>query len=271
MTERNPYTVLDVARDASAEKIHDAYRHLAKRWHPDLNPGDPTAEAHFKEIGAAYEILSHADRRAAFDRDNARAADEGENRYPRQPSWSDDGLAPTADAAEPAMSYYVEELRELRRQNQRKPNPALFVLAAYVALTFINGMLLGFTTELNGVVVASKSIRPSLFRALFFFNDGRAREYAIRGTDGQIATYVTASACSLLTNSANRVALGARIHKEAWRWSYELNGRSASDLSGSSGCAVLGGFRAIFVLILITLGLLWRPIWARSGGRSRFE
>ncbi len=64
----DPYTVLGVARDAPAADIRRAFHKLAKKWHPDLNPGDKQAEARFKSITGANELLSDPERRAAFDR-----------------------------------------------------------------------------------------------------------------------------------------------------------------------------------------------------------
>jgi DnaJ-class molecular chaperone len=65
---RDPYEVLGVARGASAEEIKQAYRKLAKKLHPDLNPGNKSIEDQFKEVSAAYDLLSDADKRARFDR-----------------------------------------------------------------------------------------------------------------------------------------------------------------------------------------------------------
>jgi DnaJ-class molecular chaperone len=62
------YDVLGVKRDASAEDIRKAYRKLAKQFHPDLNPGKPEAEARFKSISAAYDLLSDPEKRARYDR-----------------------------------------------------------------------------------------------------------------------------------------------------------------------------------------------------------
>ncbi|HEY1794669.1 MAG TPA: DnaJ C-terminal domain-containing protein [Stellaceae bacterium] len=63
-----PYQVLGVARDASANDIRKAYRKLAKQFHPDLNPGKPEAEARFKSISGAYDILSDAEKKGRYDR-----------------------------------------------------------------------------------------------------------------------------------------------------------------------------------------------------------
>jgi len=65
---RSPYEMLGVARDASEEDIRRAYRRLAKQYHPDLNPGNKEAEARFKEVSAANDLLSDAAKRARYDR-----------------------------------------------------------------------------------------------------------------------------------------------------------------------------------------------------------
>lgn len=65
---RDPYDVLGVARSASADEIKSAYRKLARQFHPDVNPDNPEAEEKFKEVSAAYAILSDPDKKAKFDR-----------------------------------------------------------------------------------------------------------------------------------------------------------------------------------------------------------
>jgi len=65
---RDPYSVLGVSRSSSAEDIKKAYRKLAKVHHPDLKPGDAANEERFKEISAAYTLLSDVEKRAKFDR-----------------------------------------------------------------------------------------------------------------------------------------------------------------------------------------------------------
>ena len=64
----DPYKVLGVARGASDEDIKRAYRKLAKKLHPDLNPGDKKIETQFKETTAAYDLLSDTDKRRKYDR-----------------------------------------------------------------------------------------------------------------------------------------------------------------------------------------------------------
>ncbi len=61
------YGILGVSRTASADEIKKAYRKLARQYHPDMNPGDKAAEARFKEVGEAYEVLSDNDKRKKYD------------------------------------------------------------------------------------------------------------------------------------------------------------------------------------------------------------
>jgi DnaJ-class molecular chaperone len=68
VTKQDYYETLGVARGASDKEIRQAYRRLARQHHPDLNPGDKAAEARFKEIGEAYEVLSDADKRKKYGR-----------------------------------------------------------------------------------------------------------------------------------------------------------------------------------------------------------
>jgi DnaJ-class molecular chaperone len=68
MATQTPYEVLGVKKDASPDEIRTVYRKLAKQFHPDLNPGKPAAEARFKEISAAYDLLSDPEKRARYDR-----------------------------------------------------------------------------------------------------------------------------------------------------------------------------------------------------------
>src|SRR5205814_3154716 len=67
-TKRDYYEVLGVEHNVSEEEVKRAYRKLAVKFHPDKNPNDPHAEEKFQELGEAYDVLMHPDRRAAYDR-----------------------------------------------------------------------------------------------------------------------------------------------------------------------------------------------------------
>ena len=81
-TKRDCYEVLGVPRDATADQIKKAYRKLAMQYHPDRNPGDKSAEEKFKEVTAAYEILSNADSRARYDQFGWAAFDPASGGHP---------------------------------------------------------------------------------------------------------------------------------------------------------------------------------------------
>ena len=65
--KRDYYEVLGVDKSASDADIKKAYRSLAKKYHPDMNPGDKEAEQKFKEVNEAYAVLSDADKRKKYD------------------------------------------------------------------------------------------------------------------------------------------------------------------------------------------------------------
>ena len=81
MTDRDLYEVLGVDRGADADTIKKAYRNLAKKYHPDLHPGDSEAEAHFKEVNDAYSILSDPEKKAKYDQFGAAAFDPAAGGY----------------------------------------------------------------------------------------------------------------------------------------------------------------------------------------------
>jgi DnaJ-class molecular chaperone len=92
---RDPYTVLGVGRGASDDEIKRAYRKLAKKLHPDLNPGKKAIEAQFKEITAAYDFLSDTQKRARYDRGEI-GADGAEKMRFRHPGDPFGGAGPFA-------------------------------------------------------------------------------------------------------------------------------------------------------------------------------
>jgi DnaJ-class molecular chaperone len=87
----DPYDILGVRRDDSDETIRAAYRKLAKKHHPDLNPGKADADERFKAINAAHALLSDPVKRGKFDRGEIDAA--GNEIPPQRPTWRDFGDA----------------------------------------------------------------------------------------------------------------------------------------------------------------------------------
>lgn len=87
MAKRDFYEVLGVTREATADEIKRAYRKLARKYHPDLNPGDKKAESSFKEVQEAYDILSDSSKRDQYDRFGAAGFEQGEA-GPRSRSYS---------------------------------------------------------------------------------------------------------------------------------------------------------------------------------------
>lgn len=82
----DPYKTLGVGRLATADEIKKAYRKLAKKLHPDLNPGDKKIEGQFKEISAAYDMLSEPEKRRKYDR-----GEIDDNGNPRHPGFAAGG------------------------------------------------------------------------------------------------------------------------------------------------------------------------------------
>src|ERR687892_295133 len=68
MAKEDFYQVLGVKRDAKPEEIKKAYRRLARKFHPDVNPGDKSAEERFKKITEAHDVLSDPKKRSVYDR-----------------------------------------------------------------------------------------------------------------------------------------------------------------------------------------------------------
>jgi len=84
---KDPYEILGVQKTDTANAIRSAYRKLAKKHHPDLNPGKPEAAERFKELSVAYDLLSDADKRARYDRGEIDAS--GNEVPPQRPFYRD--------------------------------------------------------------------------------------------------------------------------------------------------------------------------------------
>jgi DnaJ-class molecular chaperone len=143
---KDPYEVLGVARTAAPEEIRKAYRRLAKKLHPDLNPGNKESEERFKEVAGAYDLLSDPDKRERFDSGEIDAS--GAER-PRERFYRDfAGEAPAghayenhsgfADFAE-ADDILTELFRRRAQEARRAPGPDLHYRLSIDFLDAVNG------------------------------------------------------------------------------------------------------------------------------------
>jgi DnaJ-class molecular chaperone len=90
LAAKNYYNILGVNRSATEREIKQAYRKLARQHHPDVNPGDKSAEERFKQINEAYEVLSDREKRQKYDKygDQWQHADQFEQQARQQPGWN---------------------------------------------------------------------------------------------------------------------------------------------------------------------------------------
>jgi len=140
----DPYETLGVKKDASPEEIQKAYRGLAKKLHPDLNPGDKQAEEKFKTVSAAYDLLSDPDKRARFDRGEIDASGAERPRYRYYRDFADQGASPYgSDAGFSDFSggddIFSEIFRSGGRANFRMRGPDMHYRLELDFLDAING------------------------------------------------------------------------------------------------------------------------------------
>ena len=107
----DPYKVLGVEKTDSDTAIRSAYRKLAKRHHPDVNPGKPEAAERFKEISAAYDLLGDKEKRARYDRGEIDAA--GNEVPPQRPFYRDFGDAAGREKYRADAGFNPEDLESI--------------------------------------------------------------------------------------------------------------------------------------------------------------
>ncbi len=116
---RDPYQILGVQRSDDEAAIRAAYRKLAKRHHPDVNPGKPDALERFKEISTAYDLLSDKDKRARFDRGEIDA--EGHEVPPSARSTAISSKARGSSATRPTAASRRRTSRRFSPRRSTRP------------------------------------------------------------------------------------------------------------------------------------------------------
>jgi DnaJ-class molecular chaperone len=155
----DPYKILEVERTASQDEIQKTYRRLAKKLHPDLNPGNKKAEEKFKEISVAYGLLSDPEKRRRFDDGeiDASGAERPQQRYykdfvdkngPSNPYENPSGFADFAQGDD----ILAELFRQQTQRARRAPGTDLHYKLAVDFLDAVNGSTKRLTLPQGGVI-----------------------------------------------------------------------------------------------------------------------
>ena len=189
---KDPYEILGVARTASADDIQKAYRRLAKKLHPDLNPGNKQAEERFKELSLANDILSDAEKRKKFD---SGEIDASGAEKPRQQYYKD--YASRADAGHAyqnpsgfadfagADDIFAELFRRQAQQSRRARGPDAHYRLSVEFLDAITGATRRLTLPDGGTL--DVTIPPGIQEGQILRLRGKGRSIRGRRRSGRCA------------------------------------------------------------------------------------
>lgn len=127
MAARSLYDVLELPKGASVAEVKKAYKRLARKYHPDLNPGDKSAEERFKEISEAYAVLSNPEKKKRYDATGS-VGNEGASRGPRVDFTGFDFDAPPAGGFEDLLEAFLHTARSRERQGPQPGEDLVFPL-----------------------------------------------------------------------------------------------------------------------------------------------